>query len=782
MNVEIDWPSRVIFVPRAELSLVQSVPTEIRELNLNAFRMALKNKEDDEAGMVFPDTHRHNTEVSLGGLTFARVIEIINNYTVTFEDGQYAVNLIGANSNVGDRVNVNQVSVRSQNSAGMTSSAAIEYGSFNGAVTIDAANLTGNAVSGAVWPAGSEMAPVDNVRDMLEINELHGFDRVRVRGHLDIDSDTAWDVRDLAFSGEHARLASVYLDESSMTQDCVFRNLSVEGTLDGNNVLEDCIIGDLYYVEGSLLRCKLSGTIVLGGSGTHIRECFSSTLSTNFMPTLDMGGSGRNCAVHNFSGHIKVANLTGANNYCVLSFSHGGMVHIDSSVSAGTVIVCGTGAAVVDNHTGTARVLTSYLMTPIELWAAVGTEVFLAPDGVAGTTFPRGTVGHPVNNLHDALEIARTCHLQKIVYCGRFDLEEDISDIELIARDVFLGQNSYATQAIQLNGHRLTRVAFTNAVLEGTMVGEDCQFNSCYLVNIDGLSGEAFDCRLDGMLRLGGYFSGVDLVAEGDETTVDFGLDPANTFSCDMASGYLLFKNMVRGNLLELNMRGGEIELEGSSCSGGDFYAEGYGTVFDTEGLLRRGVLNVKANHLLALETIPEPIDARLSATHGAREWGLDSARMAIVDSLPNSLETLELVRKLLRNRLELAEGTFNNWTLYDDDGVTIIERWHVSDKMGTAVTIPRGAVAKRRPANIHCLGGPDRLELEDTLTLIRDSHRVPCDETVATDVLACASNYVRGAPDEEISAGDAVGVRLYDGPAADDEIGTADAVDAVIE
>jgi hypothetical protein len=69
--------------------------------------------------MVYPAIFNHNPAVSVGGVTLAKVIEIINGYTITFEDGKYAVNLTGANSNVGDKINVNQVSVRSSNSAGM---------------------------------------------------------------------------------------------------------------------------------------------------------------------------------------------------------------------------------------------------------------------------------------------------------------------------------------------------------------------------------------------------------------------------------------------------------------------------------------------------------------------------------------------------------------------------------------------------------------------------------------------------------------------------------------
>jgi hypothetical protein len=98
------------------MTLIQSVPTEIRQLNLDTFRLDLRNLEDSDDGMAFERTHKHNTSVTVGGVTLARVIEMINGYSVTFEDGQYAVNLVGANSNVGDVVNVNQVSVRSAKS------------------------------------------------------------------------------------------------------------------------------------------------------------------------------------------------------------------------------------------------------------------------------------------------------------------------------------------------------------------------------------------------------------------------------------------------------------------------------------------------------------------------------------------------------------------------------------------------------------------------------------------------------------------------------------------
>ncbi len=117
MAITIDWLTKIINVPRADMTLVQASP-EIRALDVNSFRLELKDIEDGE-GMPFLDTHQHNPPVTVGGVTLARTVEIINGYTITFEDGQYAVNLSGANNNVADVTNINQVSVRSANSGGL---------------------------------------------------------------------------------------------------------------------------------------------------------------------------------------------------------------------------------------------------------------------------------------------------------------------------------------------------------------------------------------------------------------------------------------------------------------------------------------------------------------------------------------------------------------------------------------------------------------------------------------------------------------------------------------
>ena len=116
MTITVDWPIKIISVQQSDLTQISA---SVFELDIDVFRLVLKDREDDEEGMPFLRTHNHNPPVTVAGTTLARVVEIINGYTVTFEDGQYAVNLVGANSNVAEVTNVNQVSVRPQNSAGL---------------------------------------------------------------------------------------------------------------------------------------------------------------------------------------------------------------------------------------------------------------------------------------------------------------------------------------------------------------------------------------------------------------------------------------------------------------------------------------------------------------------------------------------------------------------------------------------------------------------------------------------------------------------------------------
>lgn len=116
MTVSVNWSTKVITVQQADLTLVSG---SLYELDVDQFRLTLRSLEDDAEGLPFPTTHNHSSDLTIGGVTYAPVVEIINGYTITFEDGQYRVSLIGANNNIADVTNLNQVSVQSNNSGGL---------------------------------------------------------------------------------------------------------------------------------------------------------------------------------------------------------------------------------------------------------------------------------------------------------------------------------------------------------------------------------------------------------------------------------------------------------------------------------------------------------------------------------------------------------------------------------------------------------------------------------------------------------------------------------------
>lgn len=116
MAVSINWGTKVINIPQADLTPLGG---NRYRLDVNTFRLALKDLEDSDEGIAYLKTHNHNTAVTLAGVTYARTVEIINGYTVEFENGVYSVECVGANHNISDVKVVNSVSLIVGNSAGL---------------------------------------------------------------------------------------------------------------------------------------------------------------------------------------------------------------------------------------------------------------------------------------------------------------------------------------------------------------------------------------------------------------------------------------------------------------------------------------------------------------------------------------------------------------------------------------------------------------------------------------------------------------------------------------
>ena len=121
MALTLDPATKVISIPQADLTFVSGA---LYELDTDAFRIDVMTLLSSESYIWMDDAYTHNGEVVVVGTTFARTLEFINGYSVTFEDLVYSVRLAGSNNNIFDVENgilnpSGNVTVVGQNSAGL---------------------------------------------------------------------------------------------------------------------------------------------------------------------------------------------------------------------------------------------------------------------------------------------------------------------------------------------------------------------------------------------------------------------------------------------------------------------------------------------------------------------------------------------------------------------------------------------------------------------------------------------------------------------------------------
>jgi hypothetical protein len=147
--ITVDWPTKVISIPQSDLTLISGA---LYEADTEAIRLSLHSLSASEDGLPFQRIFNHNTAVTVAGTTFARTIEIINGYSIEFEDGQYSVRLVGSNNNLFDVENgilvQNQVQVIPTNSAGLIS---VNLGSIADGVWDKAVSTMGDTSTVGGW-------------------------------------------------------------------------------------------------------------------------------------------------------------------------------------------------------------------------------------------------------------------------------------------------------------------------------------------------------------------------------------------------------------------------------------------------------------------------------------------------------------------------------------------------------------------------------------------------------------------------------------------------------
>lgn len=337
-DILVDWGTRTIIIPRQSMLLLQTTPIEVRQLDLTTFHEKLRALEDDASGIAFTPTHTYKGPTEISGVILAQVVEILEPYTITFEDGQYAVNVTGGNSNVADRVNINNVGVRTANSAGLQDLTSLQAASFSGgSVAVD----INSQYSGTIFPVGTRGYPVNNLIDAKAIAKSRGLNTITIMSSMTIgagiDFSDGFDI-----IGDNTTKVHCVIEPAADITNCTFKQMTISGTLDNYNTLQDCWVEDLIHVNGLIVDCGISGDIqISGGFMCGLFNCRSvnSNEADGFYPYITWDALGTDLVVRDFSGDLGVGScLVNINASYTVS---AGRIHFEPECNNGTHIIRG---------------------------------------------------------------------------------------------------------------------------------------------------------------------------------------------------------------------------------------------------------------------------------------------------------------------------------------------------------------------------------------------------------------------------------------------------------
>jgi hypothetical protein len=228
-------------------------------------------------------------------------------------------------------------------------------------------------------------------------------------------------------------------------------------------------------------------------------------------------------------------------------------------------------------------------------------KIYVSSWGADGYTYPSGTATQPVATLAAARTLADKYNIKEIHIQGTHELQQNYENF------FFVGWGTLASCAITLNPlYNIENCKFDSLTIYGvqkttfpmfppflTNLGT-IQYDNCYLYAVTGLAGNLVRCQLSGHIDIepGKWISGTKIVIEGDDTVFDLGGVSGTTISLDIDSGWFQAVNAVTGALIELNAKGCEVSLD-SSCTGGEYYLEGVGNLFNDSAMTK------KENHFI---------------------------------------------------------------------------------------------------------------------------------------------------------------------------------------
>jgi hypothetical protein len=221
-------------------------------------------------------------------------------------------------------------------------------------------------------------------------------------------------------------------------------------------------------------------------------------------------------------------------------------------------------------------------------------------NGGAGTDYPLGTTGYPVNNISDARTIADLFGLKNFKVKGTLILSSgNLSGYN------FIGGSNILDSIVVLAGAAVTNSRFEGVVVTGQVIGDSIYGSKCLATNLSNVDGIFFDSAFVGTITTasGGEILGKAITFASEPTIIDFNHNPSN-FAVGAESGQIRIVNASdAGTTVRYAAYGGTIQVD-STCISGSAAFIGSGQIIDESG----PGFTVDSTGLIAIPTIARAV------------------------------------------------------------------------------------------------------------------------------------------------------------------------------
>jgi len=229
-----------------------------------------------------------------------------------------------------------QVLKTSSSSATAISQAALEVGLFNNVVTYDEVNgFAGTGTTGSGEIIGTPTTPSNNITDAISIATTRGFDIIYIKGTANIGASPSLD--NWNFEGDNSSKSKIIFT-SADTGDTSYRNLHIEGGMNGAIYAEDCSIGTITGIgcttnDNEFKNCNLEGDITFRSDNTKRVKFINCSTTTDALINIDVNDATGYISMLGHQCRVQFKNVTQP---IYVHVSGKGMeLFLDSSVTAG---------------------------------------------------------------------------------------------------------------------------------------------------------------------------------------------------------------------------------------------------------------------------------------------------------------------------------------------------------------------------------------------------------------------------------------------------------------